>query len=334
QVGHQKEFGLVGNYISSSSVGSNNYEGTYYVHSDHVGSAAWITNQNGTAVQHLQYMAWGELFADQRSTDYSERYTFSGKERDAETGFSYFIARYYLSEYGIFGGVDQLSDKYSSISPYAYCANNPVMLVDPDGRENVIAINKKENPGVYKASQNFPQNKSVIHIWAHGNEQGIELASNISIKRDNGSTDDYAGVGGLLKNNIDIKTFLETYSDVYVDNNLKSDALSVIVLHSCSTGKKVDGMAPIGQQISELQNVLVVAPSENIQVTSDGVYLGPGVIGVDANGHEFQKESRGWNVFYKGQKVDSFQGKTLPIFINTQNLKQKYEKIYNEKYGE
>ncbi|MFI3298012.1 MAG: hypothetical protein R3Y59_10395 [bacterium] len=96
QVGHQKEFGLVGNYISSSSIGDNNYEGTYYVHSDHIGSAAWITNQNGTAVQHLQYMAWGELFADQRSTDYSTRYTFSGKERDAETGYSYFGFRYYL----------------------------------------------------------------------------------------------------------------------------------------------------------------------------------------------------------------------------------------------
>ncbi|MFI3298062.1 MAG: RHS repeat-associated core domain-containing protein, partial [bacterium] len=103
----------------------------------HIGSAAWITNQNGTAVQHLQYMAWGELFADQRSTDYSERYTFSGKERDVETGFSYFIARYYLSEYGIFGGVDQLSDKYPSTSSYAYCNNNPVMLVDPDGRKPI-----------------------------------------------------------------------------------------------------------------------------------------------------------------------------------------------------
>ncbi|MFI3298116.1 MAG: RHS repeat-associated core domain-containing protein, partial [bacterium] len=138
QVGHQKEFGLVGNYISSSSVGSNNYEGTYYVHSDHIGSAAWITNQNGTAVQHLQYMAWGELFADQRSTDYSARYTFSGKERDAETGFLYFGFRYYLSEYSIWGGVDPLSDKYPSTSSYAYCNNNPVMLVDPDGRAHYV----------------------------------------------------------------------------------------------------------------------------------------------------------------------------------------------------
>ena len=31
--------------------------------------------------------------------------------------------------------VDPMADKYPTISPYAYCAWNPVKLVDPDGRE-------------------------------------------------------------------------------------------------------------------------------------------------------------------------------------------------------
>ena len=31
--------------------------------------------------------------------------------------------------------VDSMADKYPSISPYAYCAWNPVRLVDPDGKE-------------------------------------------------------------------------------------------------------------------------------------------------------------------------------------------------------
>ncbi len=30
--------------------------------------------------------------------------------------------------------VDPLSDKYPGVTPYAYCANNPVMMKDPDGR--------------------------------------------------------------------------------------------------------------------------------------------------------------------------------------------------------
>ena len=60
---------------------------------------------------------------------------FTGKERDSETGFSYFGARYYDSD--LMTGwlsVDPMADKYPGLSPYAYCANNPVKLVDPDGR--------------------------------------------------------------------------------------------------------------------------------------------------------------------------------------------------------
>ena len=60
----------------------------------------------------------------------------TGKERDSETGFSYFGARYYDSD--ILTGwlsVDPLADKYPNISPYAYCAWNPIRLVDPDGED-------------------------------------------------------------------------------------------------------------------------------------------------------------------------------------------------------
>ena len=61
--------------------------------------------------------------------------TSTGKERDSETGFSYFGARYYDSD--LMTGwlsVDPMSDKYPNLSPYNYCAWNPVKLVDPDGR--------------------------------------------------------------------------------------------------------------------------------------------------------------------------------------------------------
>ena len=63
-------------------------------------------------------------------------FTFTGKERDAETGYSYFGASYYDSDLnGLFLSVDPMSDKYPSLSPYVYCAWNPVKLVDPDGRK-------------------------------------------------------------------------------------------------------------------------------------------------------------------------------------------------------
>ena len=62
----------------------------------------------------------------------------NGKEKDYESGFHYYGERYYWSE--LLTGwlsVDPMMDKYPSISPYAYCAWNPVVLFDPDGEDPI-----------------------------------------------------------------------------------------------------------------------------------------------------------------------------------------------------
>ena len=62
--------------------------------------------------------------------------TFTGKEKDLETGYSYFGARYLDHELmTMWLSVDPMADKYPSISPYAYCAWNPLKLVDPEGKD-------------------------------------------------------------------------------------------------------------------------------------------------------------------------------------------------------
>jgi len=104
-------------------------------HPDHLGSASWVTDADGKAVQHLHYLPWGENFVDQRSTTWNAMYTFSAKEKDSETGYSYFGSRYYNSDLSIWLSVDPMADKYPSLSPYVYCANNPVKLVDPNGED-------------------------------------------------------------------------------------------------------------------------------------------------------------------------------------------------------
>ena len=71
---------------------------------------------------------------NQYQCNYKNISAFTGKERDRETGFGYFGARYYDSDLsGLFLSVDPMSDKYPSLSPYAYCAWSPVKLVDVDG---------------------------------------------------------------------------------------------------------------------------------------------------------------------------------------------------------
>lgn len=66
-------------------------------------------------------------------------HTFSAKEKDIETGLSYFGSRYYSSDLSIWLSVDPMAHKYPSLSPYVYCANNPIKLVDPNGETWVDA---------------------------------------------------------------------------------------------------------------------------------------------------------------------------------------------------
>jgi RHS repeat-associated protein len=108
----------------------------YYYHPDHLGSSSWITDRNGVAIQHFMYLPFGEDWIQQKTTSWSSPYTFSGKEKDAETGYGYFGARYYDSGLSIWLSVDPMSDERLWLTPYNYCQNNPIILIDPDGNKD------------------------------------------------------------------------------------------------------------------------------------------------------------------------------------------------------
>ena len=61
-------------------------------------------------------------------------YKFNGKELDEETGLYYYGERYYDPRSNLWLGIDPLTEKYTNISAYLYCHNNPVRFVDSDGR--------------------------------------------------------------------------------------------------------------------------------------------------------------------------------------------------------
>ena len=113
----------------------------YYYHADHLGSASWITNKEGTPIEYIHYMPYGELWYNWQASSYNERFKFTGKERDTETGYDNFGARYYSPTLLSWLSPDPLSDKYPKISAYAYCKWNPLKYVDPDGRKIKIAGN-------------------------------------------------------------------------------------------------------------------------------------------------------------------------------------------------
>ncbi len=71
----------------------------------------------------------------------------------------YFGVRYYHSGLRVWLSVDALAGKYPSLSPYNYCSNNPIMLIDPDGMENIVVVgNQNDSPNIdtkYEDSRHF-----------------------------------------------------------------------------------------------------------------------------------------------------------------------------------
>ena len=155
-------------------------EEVYFYHSDHLGSASWITDGGGDAVQHLQYLPYGERYVDQRMSGYNERFTFTGKEKDEETGYGYFGARYL--DYNIlttFLSVDRYASKYPSISPYVYCAWNPIRLMDPSG-DTIIINGQHYTPGMSgKGLDKFSQNAVEALNIIYGTEEGQLLINEL-----------------------------------------------------------------------------------------------------------------------------------------------------------
>ena len=79
--------------------------------------------------------------------------SFNGKEKDHESGFHYYGARYYWSE--VLTGwlsVDPMADKYPNISPYNYCLWNPIAMVDPNGENGKKIIDKQLKTITVKAT--------------------------------------------------------------------------------------------------------------------------------------------------------------------------------------
>jgi len=106
----------------------------FWFHPDHLGSSNYITNLAGNVSQHMEYLPFGETLVEEHLNSNNSPYKFNGKELDEETGNYYYGARYYDPKFSIWLSVDPLAGKYPGWSPYNYVLQNPVKLVDPDGK--------------------------------------------------------------------------------------------------------------------------------------------------------------------------------------------------------
>jgi RHS repeat-associated protein len=95
-----------------------------------------VLSQAGAVEQVNHYYPFGGLFGEGAQTS-GQPYRYNGKELDRKFGLDFYDygARHYDAALGRWFTADPLAEKYYDISPYAYCSNNPVRYIDPDGRE-------------------------------------------------------------------------------------------------------------------------------------------------------------------------------------------------------
>ena len=136
-------------------------EKRYYYHSDHLGSAQFVTDWRGKQYEHIEYTPYGELWIEEVAAGLDKLpFRFTGKEMDEETGLYYYGARYLdpkysrwlsgdpaLGDYIPKAPIDDEAKKHNEKLPgmggvfnvvnlhlYHYAGNNPVKYMDPDGK--------------------------------------------------------------------------------------------------------------------------------------------------------------------------------------------------------
>ena len=135
---------------------------------------------------HLQHVDFQHLFRCKNTP------SFTGKEKDSETGFYYFGARYYdPSLSGLFLSVDPMADKYPSISPYAYCAWSPIRIIDPNGDSCAVLLARDAVGGLGHMAILVQNEENKWQLWSkNGDDDGTYKTSSGETR---GTADDQPG---------------------------------------------------------------------------------------------------------------------------------------------
>ena len=105
----------------------------FYV-KDHLGSNRLVVDGNGNIEEVNHYYPFGALMGDRCGVS-RNKYKYIGKELDTMYGWNMqdHEARWYDSVVGRWHSIDMLAEKMFYVSPYVYCFNNPVKLLDSNG---------------------------------------------------------------------------------------------------------------------------------------------------------------------------------------------------------
>ena len=167
-----------------------------------MGSTSYITTKNGSISQHVEYIAFGEILFEEHSSSFSSPYLFNGKELDRETNLSYYGARYLDMKTSLWLSADPLA-LYNSIiedefyfngdhnggiynprnlNIYGYCYQNPIKLVDPNGKQANSSLLLKANFKTIYTRSGKPISHQYGYKFTEGAAHLLSRVSNVSKK--------------------------------------------------------------------------------------------------------------------------------------------------------
>ncbi|KAK4939447.1 hypothetical protein LTR10_020253 [Elasticomyces elasticus] len=113
------------------------YQARFQLH-NHLSSAVLELSDAAEVLSYEEFFPFGSTSyrAVPSQTEVAKRYRYTGKELDSENGLYYFGARYYAAWLGRWTACDPVIGPGSR---YDYASNNPIKLIDPDGRQATTA---------------------------------------------------------------------------------------------------------------------------------------------------------------------------------------------------
>jgi len=243
--------------------------------SNHLGSASVITDINGNIENQTDYCPYGGICYTSGSDP--NRYKFTGKERDAESGLDYFGARYNSSNMGRFMSPDPLGGDLTnpqSLNKYAYVLNNPLTNTDPTGLYTCTDskdCSSKKDQALEKTLAGLRNSKDA-DVARAANAYGAQ-------NKDNGVSVGFKDLSGAGKGG-------DTVSTIGVDSSGNLRANSAITINSKDSG--TDFTADVGHEGSHAADAQSIVQSG---LTEDGQAIHAGM-----NITPYQSEQRAYGV--------------------------------------